>query len=84
MNKTMFSCGGDTLFFDNDEDLIEAGLLNKKGLKDKYIKYSNKDCVQCGRHRVEIYESGMEVCEKCGTDQKTGKYVDDKYYDPFK
>lgn len=71
------------MFYETDEELIEAGLLNKQGKKDKWIKYSNKDCVNCGRYRVGIYESEMQVCEKCGTDQATGKYVKDKYYDPF-
>ena len=67
----------------DDEYLIELGLLNKNGEKDKCNGYVHKDCVNCGRHRVLNYESGIKVCEKCGTDQNTGEYVEDRYYNPY-
>lgn len=31
----------------------------------KYLGYVNKDCPNCGRHRVEGWSSGIEICEKC-------------------
>ena len=71
------------MFYDNKEDLIDAGLLNHSGEEDNVIKYDNKECVKCSRLRVEIYQSGIKVCEKCGTDQNTGEYVEDRYYDPY-
>lgn len=39
----------------------------------EFIKYSENDCIECGRHRVQIFSSGAKVCEKCGTDQSTGE-----------
>jgi len=50
---------------------------------DELIGYIKKYCVYCGRQRVELYKSGMEVCEKCGVDQKTGEFVIDDYYKPI-
>lgn len=29
------------------------------------IKYVAKDCPKCGRHRVELWTDGLEICEKC-------------------
>lgn len=68
------------MFYSTEEDLINAGMLNQNGVKDKLIEYTANECINCGRMRVERYESGMEVCEKCDTDQKTGEYVTDRYY----
>lgn len=28
--------------------------------------YRNIPCTNCGRYRVELYENGKSVCEKCG------------------
>jgi ribosomal protein L37AE/L43A len=71
------------LFYQTKEELIEAGLLNKDGFEDISMGYTGKECVHCGRHRVVRYKSGMQVCEKCGTDQSTKEYVNDKYYSPY-
>ena len=68
------------MFYNTKEDLIEYGLLNKFGNKDKCIGYTPDPCINCGRTRVELYESGMRVCEKCDFDQNAKSYVDDKYY----
>lgn len=38
--------------------------------RGKYLGYSEKPCNNCGRVRVERYENGDEICEKCGWDQK--------------
>ena len=73
------------MYFQSEEDLIAIGLLNKDGKEDKILPYyASEDCVCCGRHRVLLWESGMKVCEKCGTDQSTGDFVKDRYYSPFK
>jgi ribosomal protein L37AE/L43A len=71
------------IFYESKEELIEAGLLNKEGIEDICIGYTGKECIHCNRYRVELYKSGIQVCEKCGTDQSTGEYVNDKYYSPF-
>lgn len=31
----------------------------------EYLGYVNKDCPNCGRHQVEGWSSGIEICEKC-------------------
>ncbi len=71
------------MFYQSKEELIEAGLLNRDGIKDISMGYIRKECVHCSRYRVERYKSGIEVCEKCGTDQSTREYVNDKYYSPY-
>ena len=48
--------------------------------KDKLIGYVAECCVRCDRQRVELYESGIKVCEKCDVDQATGEVVEDDYY----
>ena len=42
----------------------------------KYLGYSADPCPNCGRYRLERYENGKEVCEKCGWCPQDGKYVD--------
>lgn len=69
--------------YDSIDYQISVGLLNKDGKRDKCIRYSSEPCVNCGRMRVEIYESGMKVCEKCNVDQDTKDYVDDLYYSNY-
>jgi ribosomal protein L37E len=46
-----------------DEEKTEYELL--KGQWGNAIKYVDKDCPHCGRHRVELFKNGKEVCEKC-------------------
>ena len=48
-------------FFDDDETEFERA---RKTLGE-IVKYVDKDCPQCGRHRVELFECGKEICEKC-------------------
>ena len=43
------------------------------------LGYIDKDCVECGRHRVIKYSSGVEVCEKCNTDQLTKETYKNQY-----
>lgn len=42
----------------------------------KYLGYSADPCPNCGRYRLERYENGKEVCEKCGWCPQDGEYVD--------
>lgn len=30
-----------------------------------YIKYTGQPCPKCGRYRLELYTSGLSICEKC-------------------
>lgn len=41
----------------------------------KYLGYSNKPCPNCGRLRLENFENGLQVCEKCGWCPQEGSYV---------
>jgi len=41
----------------------------------KYLGYSDKECINCGRERVEKYSDGTEICEKCNFDQNKKEYV---------
>jgi len=43
------------------------------------IGYIDKPCVNCGRYRVEKFSTGIEVCEKCGVDQRTKEGYINKY-----
>lgn len=41
----------------------------------EYLGYSDKECINCGRLRVEKYSDGTEICEKCNFDQNKKEYV---------
>lgn len=43
--------------------------------KPQYLGYSDKECINCGRLRVEKYSDGTEICEKCNFDQNKKEYV---------
>lgn len=43
--------------------------------KPEYLGYSDKECINCGRERVEKYSDGTEICEKCNFDQNKKEYV---------
>lgn len=45
------------------------------------LGYTDKECINCGRLRVEKYSSGNEVCEKCGFEQNTKQYYQNEYGD---
>lgn len=36
--------------------------------------YIDKDCIKCGRTRVELFENGDEICEKCKFNQLTEEF----------
>lgn len=43
--------------------------------KPEYLGYSDKECINCGRLRVEKYSDGTEICEKCNFDQNKKEYT---------
>ena len=47
----------------------------------KNLGYTDKECINCGRLRVEEYSSGNEICEKCGFEQNTKQYYQNEYGD---
>lgn len=40
----------------------------------KTIEYVNNECVKCGRVRVELYENGHLICEKCNWNHTIKEY----------
>lgn len=63
------------------EDEIERE-ENYQKIKGEYLGYDSKDCIECGRHRVDVFNNNgkiTKICEKCGTDQSTGK----SYYNEY-
>lgn len=38
------------------------------------IKYTGEPCENCQRHRVELYDNGEMICEKCGWNKTTKEY----------
>ena len=39
--------------------------MEGKELEPHPIHYVDIDCPKCGRHRVEFWNSGKHICEKC-------------------
>lgn len=58
------------------EEQIRKCYENEKG---KLLGYINNPCCNCKRVRVEIYDNGNLICEKCGTDQKTQRLYENEY-----
>ena len=58
-----------------NEEKEEKEFFDKIGSE---IGYTGEECVSCGRSRIIQYSNGYKFCEKCGTNQKTGK-IDDQY-----
>lgn len=42
----------------------------------KCLGYTGKPCPNCGRVRLERYDNGKEVCEKCEWCPQEGRYID--------
>lgn len=42
----------------------------------KCLGYTGEECESCGRVRVEKYENGKTVCEKCEWCKELQEYVD--------
>lgn len=47
--------------------------------KGKLIGYTGEECKNCGRVRVEQWENGDKVCEKCSWDQVKEEYAPRDY-----
>jgi len=46
-------------------------------MNDKYpIEYTGKECPNCGRVRVELWNNGERICEKCNWN------IDKQEYEP--
>lgn len=56
----------------NNEEKTEFELLQEKW--GKPIKYMDKGCLHCGRHRVELFKNGKQVCEKCSYNAISGEF----------
>lgn len=41
----------------------------------KCLGYSSVPCPNCGRYRLEQYENGKQVCEKCEWCPQDGEYI---------
>lgn len=59
------------MFDYNDEEQEEKKFWNKMG---KNCGYIDKYCPNCGRHRVEHWSCGKDICEKCHWDLNENKY----------
>ncbi|NGS95693.1 hypothetical protein G6Z25_02010 [Clostridium perfringens] len=42
--------------------------------KGQCYGYIDKECVNCGRLRVELFENGDEICERCKFNQLTEEF----------
>lgn len=42
--------------------------------------YINEDCENCGRHRVEHYSMGFDICEKCRWCKQLKRYISDEEF----
>jgi hypothetical protein len=42
----------------------------------KCLGYTGKPCANCGRYRVERYENGHEICDKCNWCPQEDRYVE--------
>ena len=52
-------------------DELQPTLMRSIG---KLVGYTGNKCPNCGRLRVERYESGLEICEKCNWCEQTKSY----------
>lgn len=47
--------------------------------RGKCLGYTGEECTQCKRARVELYENGDKVCEKCNWHEITKTYESRNY-----
>lgn len=45
--------------------------------RGKWLSYTDQECVNCGRVRVDLWENGDKICEKCNFNQDTKEYEND-------
>jgi hypothetical protein len=43
------------------------------------LGYTNERCQKCRRFRVEEYQNGELICEKCGWNKTLEQFEDDRY-----
>jgi len=48
--------------------------MNREKDRGAYLGYISSECTQCGRVRVEEYENGDKICEKCNWNETTNEY----------
>ena len=65
---------------------IEKRLRQKGEIRKSYeiekgelLGYIGHPCCNCKRLRVEKYDNGNLICEKCGTDQKTKQIYENEF-----
>lgn len=46
----------------------------------KSLGYTGEECQNCGRIRVEAFENGLEICDKCNWSKQLNGYFDWKSY----
>lgn len=51
-----------------------AELIMVEKEKGKCCYYIDKECINCGRLRVELFENGDEICERCKFNQLTEEF----------
>lgn len=61
---------GKSFINDFNSECGQSGL----NVRSEYIGYSDKECINCGRLRVEKWKNGDEICEKCNFNQKTNEF----------
>lgn len=59
-----------------EQEEIRKSYETKKG---ELVGYVRPSCCKCGRVRVEMYDNGNLICERCGTDQKTKKLYENEF-----
>ena len=59
-----------------EQEEVRKSYENEKG---ELLGYIGHPCCNCQRIRVEIYDNGNLICEKCGTDQKTKKLYENEF-----
>lgn len=42
----------------------------------KSLGYTGEECPNCGRIRVEAFENGLEICDKCNWSKQLNDYFD--------
>jgi len=42
--------------------------------RGQWICYTGKPCKKCKRNRVDVWENGDNICEKCSYNQKTDEF----------
>jgi ribosomal protein L37AE/L43A len=58
------------MWHEHEEEIIDRG---------KCLGYTGEPCTKCSRVRVEAYENGDKICEKCRWNETKGQYEPDDY-----